>query len=172
MKTSNTTNETKDVIPEVPVTSVPEYDGIEMFKADYETKPLKVNMNSNEVKAWFGDNDPKLYFREGKIPNYFKSLGDLLAEDREEVLTLRKTLPQYSKVLLFKHHLQNLYTLVVPKLYGEFELDANGEITDANVKVHTVAFAFQKAFEKGEFIKKLEKTGLHFKSNESRNRRD
>lgn len=177
MKTTNKTDAVSEVAPitnttpEVVVPAVPEYDGVEMFKADYETKPMKLNMNSFEVKAWFGENDPAKYFREGKIPTYYKSIGDLLADDREEVAAMKQALPQYPGLLLFKHRLQTLYTIVVPKLYGEFEVDLNGEIVDANIKVHTVAFAFGKAFEKGEFVKKLTQAGKHFESNKARNTR-
>lgn len=175
MKTENT-----QAAPEVAktTTSAPEYNGVEMFKGDYETKPMKVNMDSNQVKAFLKDNDPMVYFREGKIPTYYKQLGDLLeGDDREEVKTLRETLPQFKGILLFKHHQQNLYTLVVPKTYGEFEVDQNGEIVDANVKVHTVAIAFgasgmPAAYEKGAFIKALKKCAGHFESNKSRNVRD
>lgn len=170
MKTE-TTNTNPEAI------TAPEYDGVEMFKGDYETKPMKVNMDSKQVKAWLKDNDPMLYFREGKIPTYYKQLGDLLDADREESILLKDTLPQFKGILLFKHQQQNLYTLVVPKAYGEFELSDEGEIRDSNVKVHTVAVAFgasgmPAAYEKGAFKKALLKCGPHFESNKSRNVRD
>lgn len=179
MKTTTKTNEviadnTVAQPNQLTASTAPEYNGIEMFKSDYSTGPLKVNMDSNEVKAFLKDNDPSIYFREGKIPTYYKQLGDLLDDDREETQVLKETLPQYAGILLFKHRQQSLYTLVVPKIFGEFELDDQGEIRDANVKVHTVAIAFgasglPAAYEKGAFKKALLKAGPHFESNKSRN---
>lgn len=154
----------------------PFYDGIEMYTGDKETKPLKVNMDSNEVKKFIGEHDPMLYFREGKIPTYYKQLGQLLDSDREEVQVMTEALPQFKGLLLFKHHQQSLYTILVPKSYGEFELDQQGEIRDQNVKCHTCAVAFggngmPPAYEKGAFKKSLAKFEKHFTSNYSRNRR-
>lgn len=176
-KTDNTVAQPNKTTDTTAAPSIPEYDGVEMFKSDYQTAPLKVNMSTSEVKAFFKDNDPSVYFREGKIPTYYKQLGDLLDNDREEVIVLKDTLPQFKDILLFKHRQQSLYTLVVPKIYGEFELSQEGEIRDSNVKVHTVAIAFgasglPAAYEKGAFKKALLKCGPHFESNKARNVRD
>lgn len=172
--TKDSTVETVATTNPLTASTAPEYNGIEMFKSDYSTGPLKINMDSNEVKSFLKGNDPSKYFREGKIPTYYKQLGDLLDDDREETQVLKETLPQFKDILLFKHRQQSLYTLVVPKLYGEFELDDQGEIRDQNVKVHTVAIAFgasglPAAYEKGAFKKALQKAGPHFESNKSRN---
>lgn len=158
----------------VPVTE--EYDGIEMYVGDRETKPMKINMNTSEMKKFIGDNDAAIYFREGKIPTYYKQLGQLLDDEREEVKVLKESLPQYPGLLLFKHLQQSLYTILVPKIYGEFELDAQGEIRDHNVKCDTRAVAFggngmPAAYETGAFKKSLAKFEKHFQSNFSRNKR-
>lgn len=163
-------------VAEPTVEAPAEYDGIEMYMGDRETKPIKMNMNSTEMKKFLGDFDAMVYFREGKIPTYYKQLGQLLDEEREEVKVLKEALPQYPGLLLFKHLQQSLYTILVPKAYGEFELDAQGEIRDQNVKCDTRAVAFggngmPAAYETGAFKKSLAKFEKHFASNYSRNRR-
>ena len=107
---------------ETKLNPVMDYDGIETWEElVHPAQPpvkrtAKVNMNSEEVKKFFKDNDPKLYFRQGKIPTWVKEYGTLLEEEDEETQLLRQLTPGFPELLLFKHKTQPLYNILVPTL--------------------------------------------------------
>lgn len=134
----------------------------------YETVKKKVWLNTDEQKKWIGDIDPNLYFRDGVIPNYApKSFGNLLPEDRLEVMELRKNLPMYQDVLMFKHDLQNIYTLLIPKSVSEHELNREGDFENRLVRYDTRSIAFTggmgrpSSFEQDYFAQQISKVKRH-----------
>lgn len=148
----------------------PKYDGIETWEEQISlnqpprTITRKINMDSNEVKKFLGDNDVNLYFRGGKIPMWFKEYGQLLAEDEEETIVLRGIMSNMPELLLFKHKTQPLYNVLVPKPLCEYELDGDGDIIDPVHHADMRAIAFggtnaPKSYEKTYF--KLRATVIH-----------
>lgn len=99
-------------------------------------------MTSEEVKKFLGEHDPNLYFREGKIPNWYKEFGVLLGEDEEETRTLRAVCHDMPELLLFKHKNQPLYNVLVPKPLSEHELTPQGDMTHAENIADMRAIAF------------------------------
>lgn len=154
MKKNNEVTEpvtqTKTTKPETPKSDY--FDGVweitePIGPNQYQTVQRKIWLNSDEQKKWFGEHDPKVYFRDGVIPNYApKSFGDLLPEDRMEVQELRKHLALYPDVLMFKHQLQNIYTLLIPKSVSEHELDQQGDFENRLVRYDTRSIAFTGGF--------------------------
>ena len=143
------------------------YDGIEEWDEIVKLgepavhKKEKINMNTDEIKKFFGEHDPNLYFRNGKIPNRYKELGTLLTEEDEEFKTLKQVIPNMPELLLFKHKTQPLYNVLVPKPLSEFELDGEGDIVDPAYHADTRAIAFggsnaPKSFEKTFFKMRAE----------------
>lgn len=147
MKNAEKTVETKLNKPTT-TTPVMEYDGYETWEEKIHpaqpavTKTVKVNMNSEEVKKFFGEYDPKLYFKHGKIPTWMKEYGVILDEDEEETKLLRSVTPTFPELILFKHKNQPLYNVLVPKPLSEFELDSTGEISNENYHADFRAIAF------------------------------
>lgn len=135
----------KEVKEEVEVT--PEYDGFEdivepLIDGNYATKSKKVYLSDKEVKSFMGDHDPSKYFRLGKVPTIMpKSIGTLLNEDREEVIVMRDIFSQFPEVLMFKHNLSNIYTLLIPKVVADFEV-VDGEFTNRLVQYDTRSIPF------------------------------
>lgn len=141
--TNNTTKETKDEKFFDGVWEVSEPIG----PNQYQTVKKKIWLDTNEQKKWLGDIDPNLYFRDGVVPMYApKSFGELLAEDRVEVQALRKNLPLYPEILMFKHQLQNIYTLLIPKSVSEHELGRTGDFENRLVRYDTRSIAFTGGF--------------------------
>lgn len=113
----------------------------------YQTVKRKIWLNTDEQKKWFGEHDTNVYFRDGVIPTYApKSFGELLSEDRIEVEALRKNLPMYTDILMFKHQLQNIYTLLIPKYVSEHELNNEGDFENRLVRYDTRSIAFTGGF--------------------------
>jgi hypothetical protein len=140
--------ETKAVAtPEVPVSPVIEYDGYEditepTIEGKYVTNRQKVYLSTKEVKAFMGDHDPAKYFRLGKVPTIMpKSIGTILGEDREETIVMRDVFSKFPEVLMFKHNLTNIYTLLIPKVIADFEV-VDGEFTNRLVQYDTRSIPF------------------------------
>jgi len=113
----------------------------------YKTSRKKIWLSTQEQKKWLGDNDPNLYFRDGVIPNYCpKAFGTLLSEDREEVIQMRKAFPAYPEILMFKHDLQNIYTLLIPKKFSEHEINEDGDFVSRLVRYDTRSIPFTGGF--------------------------
>jgi hypothetical protein len=121
------------------------------------------SMTPEEATAFLGGKDPKIYFRRGYCHTAMKqTLGELLNTDEErlEYQSFRKTIRD-ENVLLFKHKIHNLYTILMPKIFTEFELDADGDYVNKYVKqaYHVIAFTGQlgtpSAFEEAFFQRKL-----------------
>jgi len=127
--------------------SVIEYDGFEDLvepteAGPYKTTRVKLYLSTPEVKKFLGDNDPVKYFREGKVPVYFpKAVGTLLPEDRVESVVKNEVFLKYPEVLLFKHDLTNIYTLLIPKVLTEHEF-SNGDFTDRLIRYDTRSVVF------------------------------
>jgi len=137
----------KEVIAEE-VPTVKEYDGYEdlvepHIDGTYKTTRVKLYLSDSEVKKLLGDIDPSKYFRLGKIPNHIpKSLGTLLPDDRMETIVKNDVFSQFPDVLMFKHDLSNIYTLLIPKVISDFELNKDGDYTDRLVQFDTRSIAF------------------------------
>lgn len=152
-------NASKDV-------EVQEYDGVEtwMEKVDMVNpavqKTAKINMSTKEVQKFLGDNDPNLYFRGGKIPNWYKEFGILLDAEDDEHKIMTSVCSDMPELLLFKHKTQPLYNVLVPKPLSEHELDEKGDIIDPVFSADMRAIAFggsnaPKSFEKSFFRARL-----------------
>ena len=112
------------------------------IEGKYVTIPKKIYLSTKEVKAFMGDHDPANYFRLGKVPVIMpKSIGTLLPEDREEVITMREVFSKYPDILMFKHNLTNIYTLLIPKILADFEV-VDGEFVERIVQYDTRSIAF------------------------------
>lgn len=125
-----------------PQTQPSKYDGYEdlvepQVDGTYTKTRTKLYLSDDEVKKFFGDNDPNKYFREGKIPVYFpKAVGSLLSDDRVEVAVKNDVFSKFPDVIMFKHELANIYTLLIPKVVTEHEF-ANGEFVSKLVRYDT-----------------------------------
>ena len=168
MKTPKKVEEKVEV--EVPETK---FDGMgEIFVTGNNLQTVavkrKIYLSSDEVKKFMGDNDPNLYFKGGVIPMYVsKTFGRILEDEDEEVKVMKEIFKGYDGLLMFKHRQQNLYTILVPKTFCAFELDANGDFVEDSVKydIRTVNFAggsTPSSFERGYFQKYAEKIKSHF----------
>ena len=141
--------ETKSVAtPEVPeAIKAVEYDGYEdivepTIEGKYVTTNKKVYLSDKEVKAFMGEHDPAKYFRLGKVPTSMpKSIGTLLDENREETLVMRDVFSQFPDVIMFKHNLTNIYTLLIPKVVADFEV-VDGEFVNRLVQYDTRSIPF------------------------------
>jgi hypothetical protein len=120
---------------------------------------------------FFGGNNPDLYFRDGKIPVAIpKALGTLIDDpSRYEVQIFNESFKNYPDVLLFKHDLVNIYTILVPKPFSELELDpVTGDYRDRLVRYDTRSIAFTgkgnlpASFEKDYFNKIATNIKTHF----------
>lgn len=142
------------------------YDGVETWfeRVDLinppQEKKAKINMSDSEVKKFLGEHDTKMYFRNGRIPNWYKEFGTLVEEEDEEMKVLRNVMADMPEVLLFKHKTQPLYNVLVPKPLSEFELDGSGDIMDPTYTADMRAIAFggsnaPKSFEKTFFKARL-----------------
>jgi hypothetical protein len=124
------------------------FDGVVTFKEPinintYQDVTKKIFLSDDEVEKFIGDTDPSLYFKDGRIPLYVpKSFGTLLSEERPETLVLRKEWPLYKEALLFKHDMQNIYTILIPKKYSEHELNESGDFRSNFVRYDTRSVAF------------------------------
>lgn len=134
----------------------------------YQTVKKKIWLNTDEQQKWLGDVDPAIYFRDGVVPLYApKAFGQLLPEDRMEVQELRKLLPNYQDVLMFKHDLQNIYTLLIPKRVSEHELNQQGDFENRLVRYDTRSIPFTggmgrpTAFEADYFAQQVAKIKRH-----------
>lgn len=125
-------------------------------------EPVKFGTTSwPSIGTFLGGRDPHKYFKNGlchsSIVKYF---GDLLPEDREEVMLLRKIIKD-TDLLMYKHQRFNQYTILVPKIYSEFDLTAENEYDGRKVyqDYYTVAFTGQMgvpgAFEEKFFETKV-----------------
>lgn len=165
-------NLSNEVAPET--VPIQEYDGVETWKErEVDGKEVvftrKINLSESEARALLGGRDPKIYFRNGKVPIFYKSLGDLLPEDREETKLLRQTMPSFPDVLLFKHKYEQLYQLLIPKQICEFELDNNEEIVDSAIHCDTRSIVFgsqssPKSFEKNYFRQRVKMIDTRLRS--------
>ncbi len=142
-------------------TSVSEYTGIEEVLEHNGAQPIfrsrKVNLSDSEVKAFLGENDPNLYFKNGRVPAFCKkAFGELLRPDDEEQLVFNKTFANYKGLLMFYNRKHGIYTILVPKVMSLFELDSNGDFIEDTVRYDTRTVVFSgagtpKSFEEGHF---------------------
>lgn len=125
----------------------PEYDGYEdiiepTIDGKYTSTRKKLYLSTSEVKKFMGDNDPAKYFRLGKVPYFMpKSIGTLLPEDRMEVIAKNDIFSRFPEVLMFKHDLTNIYTMLIPKVITEHEL-TDGEFSSRLVQYDTRSIPF------------------------------
>jgi hypothetical protein len=139
--------EIKKEIELEPADNKPEYDGYEdiiepTIEGKYVTVRRKVYLSDKEVKAFLGEHDPAKYFRLGRVPiSMPKSIGTLLPEDREEVIIKNEVFAKFPEVLMFKHNLTNIYTLLIPKVIADFEV-TDGEFTNRLVQSDTRSIPF------------------------------
>lgn len=124
-------------------------------------------LSDEEAREFLGGRDPKDYFREGLIhTSFLKNFDNLLPEDEEEVITLRKVIP-FKDVLLFKKKRTNVYILLIPKRLARFEMDEiDNEFTNEHINYDISAIAFTgngtpSAYEEGYFIQQLKKVLSH-----------
>lgn len=117
-----------------------------------------------DAVEYLGGYDPEDYFRGGKLHKSFKNFfGDRLDDETEEFMIMQSILTPYVGCLLFKQRQQNLYTILVPKVFSEFELDHTGEYAPEGVYYDTRVVAFTgkgnapSAFEKDYFVKHINK---------------
>jgi len=119
-----------------------------------------------QARAFLGGRDPKDYFRDGLVhTSFISTFENLLPEDEEEVVVMRKIIP-FKDVLLFKRKRTNLYILLVPKRLARFELDMDGEFVNEYINYDISAIAFTgsgtpAAYEEGYFIQQLQKVLVH-----------
>jgi len=164
-------DKTKETVPEV----VPEFDGREdlvepQIDGSYKTtKGVKLWLSTSEVKKFMGDNDPSKYFREGKVPVYVpKAFGTILPEDRTEVQVMKEVFRQFPDILMFKHDLTNIYTMLIPKVLTEHEFQ-DGEFTSRLIRYDTRSIPFNggpgrpSGFESDFFKKEASKILVHLK---------
>lgn len=153
---------------EVKETLSPEYDGVETWSERIDlintpvTKTAKINMSTEEVTKFLGGNDPYLYFRGGKIPNWYKEFGTLVDKEDDEYKIMNAVCHDMPELLLFKHKTQPLYNILVPKPLSEYEIDNNGDIVDPIFSADMRAIAFggsnsPKSFEKTFFRQRVAK---------------
>lgn len=146
------------------VEKAPKYDGIETYTTIFDgarsqTVTKKINLSSDEAEAFLKGNDPKKYFRNGKISTSVpKAFGELLPDDREEVQVMKAILKEFDGLLMFKHNRQNLYTILIPKELADFELNDEGDFLEELVPydIRVVNFSggsAPSAFESGYFKK-------------------
>lgn len=160
---------------ETEVKSVKEYDGYEdvrepLIDGTYVTQKRKAFLSLAEQRKFFGSNNPELYFRDGKIPVAIpKALGTLIEDpERYEHQVFMDAFRNYDDLLLFKHDLVNIYTILVPKKYTELELNDTGEFRDRLVRYDTRSIAFTgkgnlpSSFEKDYFNKIANNIKTHF----------
>lgn len=142
----------------------PRYDGVETYTTVFDgtrsqTVTKKINLSDAEAKEFLKGNDPKRYFRKGKISvSVPKAFGELLPDDREEVQVMKAVLKDFDGLLMFKHNRQNLYTILVPKELADFELNDEGDFLEDLVPydIRVVNFSggsTPSAFEPGYFKK-------------------
>lgn len=169
---SATTPEVKEEVKEV-TNTVKGYDGYEdliepQIDGTYKTTPrVKLYLSDEEVKKFMGDHDPNKYFREGKVPVYFpKATGTLLPQDRIEVAVKNDVFQKFPDVLLFKHDLTNIYTLLIPKVLTEHEFH-NGDFASRLIRYDTRSIVFNggpgrpSSFEADYFKKQASKVITH-----------
>lgn len=148
--------------------------GTKIF-VDEEKVYQELSLTGKALEDFIVNRDPHIYFNKGLChSNLIKVYGDLLPEDREEVLFVRKVLKN-KDILVYKHRRFNQYTLLIPKIYSEMELDVNNEFSNKYVHqdVRVIAFTGQNgvpsAYEEFYFEKQLELIKLHLeKSAKSR----
>ena len=154
---------------------IPEFDGREdviepLIDGTYKTtKGVKVWLSTSEIKKFMGEHDPVKYFKEGKVPVYIpKALGQLLGEERTETQVKNEVFNQFPDVLLFKHDLTNIYTLLIPKVLTEHEFE-NGDFTSRLIRYDTRSIPFNggpgrpSGFEADFFKKESAKILVHLK---------
>lgn len=119
---------------------------------------------AEEAITYLGGYDPADYFRGGKLHKSFKNFfGERLDEETEEFMMMQAILSPYVGCQLFKQRQQNLYTVLMPKVFSEFELDHDGEYAAEGVYYDTRVIAFTgkgnapSAFEKDYFNKHIER---------------
>lgn len=146
--------------------------GAKMF-TDEDTIYAKLSMTPEEATKFLGGKDPNVYFRNGLCHTTMgKILGTILDENYDEYIAFRKVIRD-PNVLLFKHRLHNLYTILLPKYLTEFELDPDGDYVNKYVKqaYSVVAFTGQlgvpSAFEEAFFKRKLDQVKLKIKGDAS-----
>src|SRR5574343_1007712 len=90
----------------------PQYDGVETYTTVFDgtrsqTVTKKINLSDAEAKEFLKGNDPKRYFRKGKISvSVPKAFGELLPDDREEVQVMKAVLKDFDGLLMCKHNRQ------------------------------------------------------------------
>ena len=100
-------------------------------------------MSDEEAIDFLGGYDPKDFFRNGKITKPFiKSVGRRFEEDTEEYAILEKVLYPYSGFVLFKRDRENLYTILVPKVFSDFVTDYTGEFVEPHIFYDTRVIMF------------------------------
>jgi hypothetical protein len=123
----------------------------------------EMSLSPEQATKLLGGRDPLDYFKKGLIHSSNVSVfGDLLSEDREEVMMVRKVLRGVD-VPVFKHRKFNQYLLLIPKVYSENETDSNDEYTSKHVysDYRVIAFTGQMgvpaSYEETFFEKELNK---------------
>ena len=140
-------DETTPLITKAEAIAREEFDGYEdlvepTMDGKYTTVRTKLWLSTAEVKKFMGDNDPAKYFRDGKVPVYFpKANGTLLADDRMEREVQKEVFRQFPEVLMFKHDLTNIYTMLIPKVLTEHEF-VNGDFVSRLVRYDTRSVVF------------------------------
>lgn len=140
-------------------------EGMPMF-SDWKNLYKKLSLSNEEATVYLGGRDPRDYFREGLLHTSFvQTFENLLPEDEEEVVTMRRVIP-YKDVLLFKKKKTNVYILLIPKRLARFELDSEGEFIGDSINYDISAVAFTgtgtpAAYEEGYFIQQLKKVLVH-----------
>lgn len=147
-------------------------EGRKMF-TDEDAIYAKMSMSLEDAVKFLGGKDPNVYFRNGLCHTTMqKILGNILDDTYDEYVAFRKEIRD-PNVLLFKHRLHNLYTILLPKYLTEFELDADGDYVNKYVKqaYSVVAFTGQlgvpSAFEEAFFRRKLGQIKLKIKGDAS-----
>lgn len=127
---------------------------------EYIEEEEKANaLTKEQAEAYLGA-DPKNYFLRGIVPKWIvKTFGDKLDDSWEEQIAFNEATVNYPGLILFKQKSKNVYTVLVPKVYSEYEL-AGGEYVTPAVRydVRVIAFTRQggpTSYEKTVFLKEL-----------------
>lgn len=137
-------------------------EGQDMFTNEAEIY-REMSLSPEEADAFLGGRNPFDYFKEGLVHSSLKGFfGDLLGEEREEVMALKKVIKS-ADIPMFKHRRFNQYLLLIPKSISENEVDANGEFISKVVHqdYRVVAFTGQggvpSAYEETFFMNECKK---------------
>lgn len=153
------TNEAAKIMQDSIIT---DKDGRNMF---LDTAKIFNALSLDDEKAieYLGGYDPNDYFKGGKIHKSFVNFfGRRIEEDTQEFHIMASVMHPYQGCILFKQDRQNLYTILVPKMFSEHELNFDGEFSPDGVYYDTRVINFSgfggvpAAFEPDFFQKKIE----------------